>query len=273
MAMPQDKPNASAEIKALWNSLPRSRRIVAIVCSLGWVACIAAMVFAYKLGADFPVALALVFLFFLFLDHSKYALEVTLTQRRVREIDYWYLGAATIGLFLAVLAYSTQRNEAVFRFSHKLYDTGEQSRIAAVKEDVSSLTKFLCVDMKTAKEACAALKHVVAEIRPGLSAAQIAAIHDELLQKVGVAYAKVLPADVYKDKNSMLPIVVAAVKLDEWRDFALLAPEIASKSPKADEETEIFFSFGQWVIWPFLLVFALALRITKVTIDVFEWAK
>lgn len=273
MLMPEDKSNTSAEIRAPWKSLPRSRRIIASVCGLGWLACVAAMVLAYKLDADFPVSLALVFLFFLCADHWKYALDAKLTQRRVRKIDYWYLGAATVGLFLAVFTYSAQRNEAVFRFNHKLYDTGEQSRIAAVKEEVVSLTKFLCVDLKTAKEACSGLKHVAAEIRPGLSAVQIAAIHDELLQKVGVAYAKVLPADVYKDKNSMLPIVVVALKLDEWRDLALLAPEVVSKPPKADEETEIFFSFGQWVIWPFLLVFALALRITKVTIDVFEWAK
>ena len=271
--MPEHKSNASAEIKALWNLLPRSRRIVAIVCGLGWLACIVAMVFAYKLGADFPVVLALVFLFFLFFDHSKYALEVTLTQRRVRKIDYWYLGAATVGLFFAVLGYSTQRNDAVFRLSHKLYDSGEQSRIAAVTEEMSGLTKFLCVDLTTAKEACASLKHIAGEIRPGLSAAQIASISDELLAKVGGPYARVLPAELYKDKNSLLPIVVVALKLDEWHEFALLAPEIGSNPPKADEETQIFFNFGQWVIWPFLLVFALALRITKVTIDVFEWAK
>jgi hypothetical protein len=32
-------------------------------------------------------------------------------------------------------------------------------------------------------------------------------------------------------------------------------------------------SYGQFVIWPFLLTLALALRITKVTIEIFGWAR
>ena len=40
-----------------------------------------------------------------------------------------------------------------------------------------------------------------------------------------------------------------------------------------DDETKIMLDLGQLIIWPFLFAFALALRITKVTIDVFEWAK
>lgn len=47
-------------------------------------------------------------------------------------------------------------------------------------------------------------------------------------------------------------------------------PQSASQR---DERSEVVFGLGQWVIWPFLLAYALALRITKVTVDVFEWAK
>jgi hypothetical protein len=42
--------------------------------------------------------------------------------------------------------------------------------------------------------------------------------------------------------------------------------------PQRDEQSEIMLGLGQWVIWPFLLAYALALRITKMTVDVFEWA-
>jgi len=51
-----------------------------------------------------------------------------------------------------------------------------------------------------------------------------------------------------------------------------LAPQQSTSSGR-DDKTEMLFGLGQFVVWPFFLAFALALRITKVTVDVFEWAK
>jgi hypothetical protein len=273
MLMSKAKPKTSEEIKEFWRSLPRGRRIVAMVGGFGWVTCAAAMGLAYKLDAGFEAFLGLAFLLFLCLFHGKYALEKDLTQRRVRKIDYWYLGAATIGLFLATFSYSTQRSETIVRLSQTMYEAGEQPLLAAVREQIVGLTKFVCVDLKTAKDACVGIKRIAAKIRPGLSAKQIAAISDEYLQKVTVPYALSLPPELAKDQNRLLPVVLPAVEMDRWREYAELAPNARSSPSESDEESEVVFDFGERVIWPFLLAFALALRITKVTIDVFEWAK
>jgi hypothetical protein len=67
------------------------------------------------------------------------------------------------------------------------------------------------------------------------------------------------------------PVVIVEISLDDWAEYMRNAPT-ETVSPR-DEEAELLFGFGQLVIWPFFLAYALALRITKVTVDVFEWAK
>ena len=106
-------------------------------------------------------------------------------------MDYWYLSATTLGLFLAAFSYSTQRQATVAKF----YKAGEASFVAAVNEGIGSLSKFLCVDLKNAKEACAGLKKVAAQIRLGRSPAEITSISEEFEKKVTIPYARMFPAD------------------------------------------------------------------------------
>jgi hypothetical protein len=67
------------------------------------------------------------------------------------------------------------------------------------------------------------------------------------------------------------PFSVVTLRLDDWAEHMRQVPD--ATVTKHDDEAEMLFGLGQWVLWPFLLAYALALRITKVTIDVFEWAK
>ena len=218
--------------------------------------------------------LGLFFCVFLFGEHSKYAIMENLSQRKVRRMDYWYLSAATIGLFLAAFGYSTQRDTTIARFNEKMYEAGEPSFIATVNESMNSLSKFLCVDLVRAKEACAGAKKVASEIRPGRSAKEIASISEELQEKVLIPYVRIFPSDeLSKNPNMLLPIVSVQVKIGDWKEYAEQAPKTDGIRSKIDDETEILLGVGQWIVWPFLLAYALALRITKVTIDVFEWAK
>lgn len=262
------------EMVARYNALSLGRQLVGAVGAVGWIVCLIGMFVAYQKEAGFIVLLGLFFFVFLFGEHSKYAWTDNLTQRKVRRMDYWYLGAATIGLFLAAFGYSTQREATITKFNEKLYEAGEPSIIATVNEGIGTLSKFLCVDVVRAKEACAGLKKVVPEIRPGRSSAEIASVLEEFEQKVTIPYVRIFPTDeLSKNPNLLLPVVSAQIKIEDWKKYAEQAPKVDGVRSKIDDETEIMLEVGQWVIWPFLLAYALALRITKVTIDVFEWAK
>jgi len=241
--------------------------------TFGWIVCLISIFVAYQRGAGFIVLLSLAFFFFLCGEHSRYAFTENLSQRKVRRIDYWYLSAATIGLFIAAFSYSTQREATIAKFNQKLYEAGEPSNIAAVKEGIGSLSKFLCADLTKAKEACAGLKKIASEIRPGRSPAEIVAILGELQKNVTLPYARIFAAgELSKNPDVLSPVISLQIKIEDWERYTELTPKAGEGRSKLDDETEIMLEFGQWVIWPFLLAYALALRITKVTIDVFGWA-
>jgi len=268
------KPKTLREEIARYNAVPRGRRVVGYGGAFGCIVCLVGFFVAYQMSAGFIVLLVLTFFFFLCGDHFKYAFMEDLSQRKVRRMDYWYLSATALGLFLASLTYSTQRQAAIAKFSGKLYETVERSVVADVNEGIGKLSKFLCVDLKNAKEACAGLKKVASEIRPGRSAAEIASILDEFEKKVTFPYARIFPADELSGNPNLLsPVISVQLKFDDWKQYAEHAPKVDPTRSKMDDETETMLEVGQWVIWPFLLAFALSLRITKVTIDVFEWAK
>ena len=61
------------------------------------------------------------------------------------------------------------------------------------------------------------------------------------------------------------------IRLMALKDF-IIKNKPKEKFIPVDEGFRVLFNMGQMVLWPFVLAFALALRISKVTIDVFGWA-
>src|ERR1700683_1718286 len=163
----QTKQNPFRELAARHNATPRGRRLLGYSGGVCCIVCLIGIFVAYQREAGFIVLLVLTFLLFLFGDHYKYAFMENLSQRKVRRMDYWYLGAVSIGLFLAAFGYSTQRETTIARFNENIYEAGESSIIAEMSDGMGSLSKFLCVDLKNAKESCAGLKKVASEIRSG----------------------------------------------------------------------------------------------------------
>lgn len=273
MAMAETaRPKTIREMVARYNAVPRGRRVTGYVGAFGGLICFIGIFVAHRMEAGFIVHLGLTFFLCLSGEHYKYAFIENLSQRKVRRMDYWYLSAATIGLFLAAFGYSTQRDTTIARFNEKMYEAGEPSVIATLNESMDSLSKFLCVDFPRAKELCAGLKKVASEIRPGRSPAEITSILEVLEQKVTMPYIRLFPSDEFsKNRNFLVPVITVQIKIEDWKTYAEQAPKVDGIRSKIDDETEILLGVGQWIVWPFLLAYALALRITKVTIDVFEW--
>ena len=211
---------------------------------------------------------------FLSTTHSNYAFAQNLTQRRVRTIDYWYLGAAAFGLLLFAAAYSNQRETVLT----KVLVVAHQSAEAPIREDVfaslTDLSKFLCdeVILRASPTPCEGLKKFRAEIKPHLSPEEIKGLSEKFTKDVVLPYGRIFPLEKLRaDPSLFSPLSIIQVRLNDWAAFMRNAPP--QTASQRDEESEIIFALGQLVIWPFLLAYALALRVTKVTIDVFEWAK
>jgi hypothetical protein len=100
------RPKTIRELIEFANTLTRGRRIVGYVSTIAWFVLFFAIWLAAYFQTGFISYLVLAFLMFLSTTHSNYALAHNLTQRKVRKIEYWYLGAAAIGLFLFTIGYA-----------------------------------------------------------------------------------------------------------------------------------------------------------------------
>jgi hypothetical protein len=135
------------------------------------------------------------------------------------------------------------------------------------------LNEFLCDTVaKRAKAPCVAIKRIAPELKSTMPPEDIAAFQERFSKEVTLAYGRLFTIDQLNTNPSIFSsFSTLQVRLEDWRKHLEIAPKF---QPTArDEDTELLFGLGQWFVWPFLFAYALALRITKVTIDVFEWAK
>jgi hypothetical protein len=268
------KPDTFRELIDFCSTLPRGRRIVGYISTAGFFVFFIALFFAAYFKTGFITYLILAFLMFLSTTHSNYALAQNLTQRKVRRIDYWYVGAATFGLLLFAAGYSNQREVVVTRMFVLTHQAGEEPVREKVASSLTTLSKFLCNTeiVRASATPCDGLKKFSEEIKPLLSADQIKGLSDKFKKEVTLPYGQIFSLEELKTIPSLFsPLSIVQIRLDDWVEYMRSAPP-QIVSPR-DEEAEILFGLGQLVIWPFVLAYALALRITKVTVDVFEWAK
>jgi hypothetical protein len=268
------KPKTLQELIELFNSFPRGRRIVGYASTAGFFVFLLALCFAVYFRTGFVTYLILAFLMFLCTSHSNYAFAQNLTQRKVRRIDYWYLGAATFGLLLFAAAYSNQREAVLTKMFVIAHQTAEEPIREKVVASLATLSEFLCSAeiVRSSPKPCEGLKTFSVEIKPHLSAEQIESLKEKFRSEVGLPYGRMFSLEQLRTRPSLFsPLSVVQVRLGDWAEFMKDAP--SQSASQRDEQSEVMFGLGQWVIWPFLLAYALALRITKVTVDVFEWAK
>lgn len=265
-------PKTFRELLDALKELPKGRRITAWVATIGFFVFPVGTGIAYYLGAGFITYLALAFFWFLSSFHSNYAMMSNLSQRAVRRIDYWYLGAGTIGLFLFAFQYSTQRDTTLSRVYIKVHQAGEAPLRTEVDKQFAYLNEFLCEKFPRAKAPCEAIKKIAPDLKPSMTPAEITVFQERFSKEVTLAYGRLFRLDQLDSIQGLFSSFSALqVRMDDWRKYLEEAPKFQA-NPR-DEDTELLFGLGQWFVWPFLFAYALALRITKVTIDVFEWAK
>ena len=228
-------------------------------------------IYWFQLG--YVPGLIVAFICFLSLTHFAYASNSKLNQRMARMIDYWYLGVAAIGLFVFVLAYSGQRDLLYDKAVVAAYLLNEGERRADMVKVLTAISETMCRDNIVAKSRvpCDNAKVFHENVKPGMTGPQIAEVEDKFVKVVWLPYDLLFEDEQKKRETGFdLPLAAVQLRFDMWRDYVLRTPPI--KEPDANEMKELVFGVGQMLIWPFLLAAALALRLTKVTIDVYGWA-
>jgi hypothetical protein len=257
------------------------RRIAGIVSLIGMVSSFGALIIAVRYQTGFISYLSLEFLFFLFLFHAGYAYAQRLTQRQVRKIDYWYLGAAAIGMFLFALNYTDQREAYLGKANVFAFRVQEAKLIQEANVELDKYVAISCGDVvvRASKTQCGIAKGFADKLKPGLTTPELLEVEQSFRQQLIKSYSAV--KQEYKrsypeDSDPAEPYFGQAawfqVRLENLKNAVAAAPNTA-RAKTMNEEVEVLIGLGQTIVWPFLLAFALALRLSKVTVDVFGWAE
>jgi hypothetical protein len=255
------------------------RRVVGLVSLLGIVIFLSSVVLTNFFGGEYLLILCSAFGLFLCLTHAWYAFAFKLSQKRVRKIDYWYLGAAAFGMLLFAAGYSDQRESVLGQWNTALVSL-QRTYPPNIAFDHLRQYAFLCQDDeerkllgKDAAKACLEMFGLWHRMKHDLSPQEA----DQLIQDFQTAHRTVeaeiragVDTEAWK-KSLLIAGENASNAINYWKRFEERKQAERPKTP-TDTGTKIFYGLGQFFLWPLLLAFALALRITKVTADVYGWA-
>ncbi|SFN38094.1 hypothetical protein SAMN05216573_11272 [Bradyrhizobium sp. Rc3b] len=245
------------------------RLIVGWASFVGGIICTVILVYgSVTEKLDFVPTLITTFILALCLTHGRYAFAQHLTQKQVRKIDYWYLGAATVGMFMLAVGYSEQRETAITRSRDFVYRQGEDVLMTDVVRALSPYMNASCKDdiRKLSLKPCDTSQAIAEGMHPGATP-ELVEHYMRRLANASIDLAQKGDNPAFDKMSTEIGIKLAALK--EY----IVANVPRHQFIPHDEGVLIMFSVGQMVFWPFLLAFALALRIAKVTIDVFGWTE
>ncbi len=249
-----------------------SRSRVVLICKIGTPLCLLVVIATFFWDDSYLFRLAACFVLFLFAFHWMFGAKRNLTATQARMIDYAYLGIAATGIFIYAM------NQEDKRYEYRQLEVQDEGRNGLLKSLV--VLENSLIDLQGA--ACAP------------AAVQVMPQHCERVKQLMVAFAAQKPSEenqafirIVKDYLSSVPSHATSDEYslqlyrriesaNEYLKHRSLSVEIAILHIKVQEplpppdirETTIYGLFT----WPFILAFAFALRITKVTIEVLDWA-
>jgi hypothetical protein len=258
-------------VKSLDELLPRSSAASGAK-GLSFLSLIVFGLSAYLEHIPFIVTLVAWFASCLFICHWIAASYAKLTLAQSRSIDYVYLGIATLGVFVLATNYEVDRYE----YRQNRYVEEERIRLKQSRVELDTALvehqQTLChVDIVAAmSEQCEQAKKLIqdynAEDRAKDDGDGSRAINLYMIGARAQKEADDTKKPLYRIvENSVLTLRLAHLHVVN----DLLSIELQTPLPRKGE------SHPAWQIftWPFILAFALALRLTRTTIEVFNWAQ
>lgn len=260
-------------------------RLVAAAIAAGW-AIASGIGFTYSFIWDLDFAFKLTFwmIFFLAAFHVFFALHRRLTTRLVKEIDYYYLGIAAVGVLFFSIGYSDQRSAYLGQLGKETAASEAASSRATITRGVDSYVEMSCqLPGHWAAKHCENAKLLSTFTRKAYSATELQATLDVFNEFVLADSTEGPGKDLTEDQNTLLRVVDLVRMLSALQTVM----KFGVQSIKNDDETPVWvppprsetglsgvlYGLGQTILWPFMLALALALRIAKVTVEVRKWAR
>jgi hypothetical protein len=262
--------------------LPTGNRLRIGISSLVlFLACLAALAASMYMQFGFVVGLVISFFLFLAFFHAHYAFKVGLKRSTVKKIDYYYLSIAAIGALLTAVGYSSQRDVVIGHVSTEFYKAGSVSQTSQVRERIVAFKELACSEKaaRLTDALCDRANKLSKDIGNDLTRTQveeltgsfrtgfvrdIASVRKKIRDELGAERADQF-TELYV--QAAVEVLMSLSNLHDWK------PDKKTQTASAtDELNDLMYDFGRIFIGPFLLAWSLALRITKVTIELSEWA-
>jgi hypothetical protein len=244
------------------------RRYVVTASVIGAALSIVALIYAYTQYSDTYVERLIAWgMFCLFTFHALFALVKNLNPRLVRAIDYVYLATAAFGVVVFALNYAEKRDEFERREHRARAEVEVEQARTEVRKELAALEQVSCE--KATQQALPTYCEAAKTIRQELDVASPREAREAVIDRYS--------AEVTQPTQLLDAYMVQAYKRLESQvlNFRLAALQltIAELHAKVDEPLppddpdHFYFLFS----WPFILAIAFALRITRTTIEVFDW--
>jgi hypothetical protein len=240
------------------------------------IACVCGVVLVLKWGElAFVSLLFLSFTLFLSASHAKYAFLEKLTVRSVKLIEYFYLGTATLGLILFAAAYEGQRNVHLMEFWTEMRPFFEKDVKQNIEKRLWAFIGAVCRPGPSKNaEFCDEGRQLVEMFERKFDTGS--------LREMERAFKNFLDEEGKRMRgetsSNNSTIWISASELlgalrDGIRDLGGGQTVSSGDEIQTKKDLGILLGLAQTVIWPFVLAFALAMRITKVTIEVLNWTE
>lgn len=265
-----------------------TRRIVGFASILGSI--VAAVCFV--LESSYLGRLASFFLFWLFVFHIILAFRTTLTRRAARSTDYIYFSLTILTIFLASIAQQRERGQQYVAFITNAAFAGDEAQVLGLIDSGRALcdaplkrtvaTPIIGFDFKIEldRDTCAFLtqarsaieRQAYSEIAGMLPEASEGLAHFLFVEPWSITWQFT--------KAMFSPSTALSFGLAQVLKINVLAYSVAKmegqKTPAGAHltltgSTEAALKYVLSSLWPFVLAFAVSLRITRVTADVTEW--
>lgn len=216
---------------------------------------------------------SLIFSFFawLFLFHAVFGFANLLSAAQARAIDYVYLGVAAVGVFVLAFNYEGRRQD--YDFSDRREQL--QNKLLSASGDVS--LQLARIDSAVCGRS--------SRDKPPFSS------HCELIEKLDWEKLKIgsIPENgkiSLEEFMRQFPVAPSGqevaferaqrnfdiLKEAREREFAA-ADDLRFHESRARTDRDVREEGHGLFTWPFILAFAFALRLTRTTIEVFEWTR
>jgi hypothetical protein len=200
--------------------------------------------------------------------HFIYSFRRNLSPREVKSIDYFYLAAAAVGVFLLAATVVSQRSASDVEHARQARAESDAQTISELSSLLSLYEEVACRQRRLMRKECLKTKN----LRSAIAIGSPSGVVNELQ-----LFEQFLVSEDYTDNDTLNfrggLIVAQTPRIKKALLQPFVPPAPRSRLLLGFDISNLSRGTGIAALWPFVLALAFAFRITKVTIEVFDWMK